>query len=124
MLRPLAVLLLILLPGCPSYDALVVRYAARENGCPEARTHITQWLDAYDWRLDVCGESMRYVSSGNGADSFARRDDDESLGESADERFGSSGPSDGASGSGSVHVRGYYRRDGTYVHSYSRRRPH
>jgi hypothetical protein len=65
-----AALALVLLGGCPTYDVLVVRYAARDHGCAESRTSIISHIASYRWRLNVCGETRTYESSGHGADDF------------------------------------------------------
>jgi hypothetical protein len=104
-----AALLCVFLGACPSYDVLVVRYAARDTQCPQHTVRIEEHLGPGQWLIRTCMGVYEYW--GDNGD-FRRADDGM--------RYGGGGS---RGGRGDVHVRGYRRRDGTYVHPHTRHRP-
>lgn len=103
--RWLAALALLLLAGCPSYDVLVVRHAEREHGCQSGSGRIVRHRGPSLWTVQTCEGQFDYA--GSNGDFWADEPGARASG----------------GGGGAVRVRGYYRRDGTYVHPYTRSRP-
>lgn len=86
----------------------VIMQAQREHACS---TVTVESVDDYGYWLDVCGD-LRYYE---GRRAPFVEDTNRTVPHSV--RFT-------GGGSDRVHVRGYYRRDGTYVRPHTRRRPH
>lgn len=83
---------------------VAIAYAARARACSDVR--FVRWIDFRTIALEGCGQSMIYMWRDGWADVSP---------DATQTPHGSPG--------GAVHVRGYYRRDGTYVHPHTRDRP-
>jgi hypothetical protein len=126
-MRTLLLLACLSLPACLHVDQrALVRTAAVAYDCDVTRTHVVARLAEGVYQLDVCGERHNYGASpyGNGQMSYAEiiggpYASPGSIGDQV--RRGELPP---PSSGGRVQVRGYTRRDGTYVRPHTRSRPH
>lgn len=83
-----------------------------------------QWLEPRRALVDVCGALLMFVWDEGGSVRAATEADVHPPVVGSAPRSADPGYTPQSSGSsGPVHVRGYYRRDGTYVHPHTRRRP-
>lgn len=110
--------------GCATIDgdaAEACRGAAASYSCSGAAPFSQRdEIDRGTMWLTVCG-TLRLFTRVDGAwreDHHAARPDDTTSPPSGSDYAASSGSS-----GGDVYVRGYYRRDGTYVHPHTRSRP-
>lgn len=120
--RRIVLLLIALAAGCYGGVARDVELAAAQrHACSDRDTWIETWPpvgnDDGPWAVIVCGR--RYY--------YSRRADGhlvETSGGEVSWRYADGvGAGYGAPAGGPVHVRGYHRRDGTYVRPHTRSRP-
>ena len=111
-------------PRTASFEELRVQ-AGQLHGCDPARVALLS-VETAEAIFDVCGMSRTFRQRSDGT--WHEADDAAYPLASGmpvqQSQSPPSAPAYGTPSTGDVQVQGYYRRDGTYVHGYTRSRPH